>query len=136
MEKFTAPEVTADDHMLGPADAAVTGLEYGDYQCPYCRAAARDVHQMLGRYPDSVRFVFRNFPIPQLHPQAEQAAEAAEAAAAQGRFWEMYELLLQPASRLDLDSLVTARYRIDQINEATTDLEYGRITGRSILVFD
>jgi len=98
--------VTADDHVLGPADAPVTILEYGDYQCPYCRGAARDVHQMLGRYSGLVRFVFRNFPIPQLHPQAEQAAEAAEAAGAQGRFWEMYELLLQPASRLDLDSLL------------------------------
>jgi formate-nitrite transporter family protein len=112
VEKFTAPEVTADDHMLGPAGAPVTVLEYGDYQCPYCRAAARDVHQMLGRYPDSVRFVFRNFPIPQLHPQAEQAAEAAEAAGAQGRFWEMYELLLLPASRLDLDSLLGYAERV------------------------
>ena len=106
MEKFAAPEVTADDHVRGPADAPVTVLEYGDYECPYCRGAARDVHQMLGRYPDVVRFVFRNFPIPQLHPHAEQAAEAAEAAGAQGRFWEMYELLLQPASQLDLDSLL------------------------------
>jgi formate-nitrite transporter family protein len=106
VEKFTVPVVTADDHVLGPSDAPVTVLEYGDYQCPYCRAGARDVHQMLGRYPDLVRFVFRNFPIPQLHPQAEQAAEAAEAAAAQGKFWEMYELLLQPASRLDFDSLL------------------------------
>ena len=61
---------------------------------------------MLARYPDAVRFVFRNFPITQLHPHAEQAAEAAEAAAAQGKFWEMYELLLQPYSHLDTDSLV------------------------------
>jgi formate-nitrite transporter family protein len=112
VELFTAPEVTADDHVLGPADASVTVLEYGDYQCPYCRAAARDVHQMLGRYPDSVRFVFRNFPIPQLHPQAEQAAEAAEAASAQGKFWEMYELLLQPSSRLDLGSLLGYAERV------------------------
>jgi formate-nitrite transporter family protein len=101
-----APEITADDHVLGPPDSPVTVLEYGDYQCPFCRGAARDVHEMLDRYPDTVRFVFRNFPIPQLHPQAEQAAEAAEAAAAQGKFWPMYELLLQPASQLDLDSLV------------------------------
>ncbi len=101
-----APEITADDHVLGPPDSPVTVLEYGDYQCPFCRGAARDVHEMLDRYPGTVRFVFRNFPIPQLHPQAEQAAEAAEAAAAQGKFWGMYELLLQPASQLDLGSLV------------------------------
>ena len=106
MEEFAVTEVTADDHVLGWADAPVTVLEYGDYECPYCRGAARDVHEMLARYPDTVRFVFRNFPIAQLHPHAEQAAEAAEAAGAQGKFWEMYELLLQPASHLDLGSLL------------------------------
>jgi len=100
------PEITDDDHVLGPADAPVTVLEYGDYECPYCRGAARDVHRMLDLYPGSIRFVFRNFPISQLHPHAEQAAEAAEAAAAQGKFWEMYELLLRPSSGLDLDSLL------------------------------
>jgi protein-disulfide isomerase len=62
---------------------------------------------MLDLYPGSILFVFRNFPITQLHPHAEQAAEAAEAAAAQGKFWEMYELLLQPSSSLDLDSLLS-----------------------------
>ncbi len=122
MEEFTGPQVTADDHVRGLADAPVTVIEYGDYECPYCRGAARDVHLLLDRYPDTVRFVFRNFPIPQLHPHAEQAAEAAEAAASQGKFWEMYELLLQPSSRLDIDSprgyaiqmgLDVARFRRD-----------------------
>ena len=106
MEEFAVTEVTADDHVRGRADAPVTVLEYGDYECPYCRGAARDVREMLARYPDTVRFVFRNFPIVQLHPHAEQAAEAAEAAGAQGQFWAMYELLLQPSSRLDLGSLL------------------------------
>ncbi len=101
------PEVTADDHMLGPTGAPVTVLEYGDYECPFCRGAYRDVHRMLDLYPGSILFVFRNFPITQLHPHAEQAAEAAEAAAAQGKFWEMYELLLRPSSSLDLDSLLS-----------------------------
>jgi protein-disulfide isomerase len=106
MEEFAVTKVMADDHVLGRADAPVTALEYGDYECPYCRGAARDVHDMLARYPDTVRFVFRNFPIVQLHPHAEQAAEAAEAAGAQGKFWEMYEWLLQPATGLDLASLL------------------------------
>jgi protein-disulfide isomerase len=113
VEEFSSPQVTADDHMLGPADAPVTVLEYGDYECPYCRGAARDVHRLLDRYPSEVRFVFRNFPIAQLHPHAEQAAEAAEAAAAQGKFWEMYELLLRPTSHLDFDSLLGYADRID-----------------------
>jgi formate-nitrite transporter family protein len=106
METFTAPVVTATDHVLGPADAPVTLVEYGDYECPFCRGAFRDVHRLLDRYPGRIRFVFRNFPIQQVHPHAELAAEAAEAAAAQGKFWEMYELLLQDSAQLDLDSLL------------------------------
>jgi protein-disulfide isomerase len=107
VENFAVPEITADDHVLGPADAPVAVLEYGDYECPFCRGAARDVHRMLDLYPGLIGFVFRNFPISALHPHAEQAAEAAEAAAAQGKFWGMYELLLRPSSRLDLDSLLS-----------------------------
>ena len=107
MEQFAVPQITPGDHVLGPADAPVTVLEYGDYECPYCRGAARDVRRMLDLYPGSIRFAFRNFPVPPLHPHAEQAAEAAEAAAVQGKFWEMYELLLEPSSSLDLDSLLS-----------------------------
>ncbi len=112
MEEFAAPQVTADDHVRGPADAPVTVLEYGDYECPFCRGAARDVGRMLDSHPGLIRFVFRNFPIPQLHPHAEQAAEAAEAAAAQGRFWNMYELLLTPSSSLELASLLDYAARL------------------------
>ncbi|HEX5299298.1 MAG TPA: thioredoxin domain-containing protein, partial [Streptosporangiaceae bacterium] len=72
MANVTVPEITATDHVLGAADAPVTVLEYGDYECPFCRGAARDLHRMLDLYPGSIRFVFRNFPIPQLHPHAEQ----------------------------------------------------------------
>ena len=130
MEEFAVTSVTADDHVLGRVDAAVTVLEYGDYECPYCRGAARDVREMLARYPDAVRFVFRNFPIVQLHPHAEQAAEAAEAAGAQGKFWEMYERLLRPSTRLDLASLLDCA--------AELDLDMGRfrdeVTGRAYTV--
>jgi len=107
LDEFTRPQVTPADHIRGPVDAPVTVLEYGDYECPYCRGAFRDVHRMLDRYPTQVRFIFRNFPITQVHPHAEQAAEAAEAAAAQGKFWDMYQLLLRPSSRLDFDSLLS-----------------------------
>jgi protein-disulfide isomerase len=131
-DELTSPVVTGDDHILGPADAPVTVLEYGDYECPYCRGAARDVQRMLGLYPDQIRFVFRNFPIPQLHPHAEQAAEAAEAAAAQGKFWQMYEFLLQPSASLDLDSLVTYAERAELdirrfLNEVTGNVYAARV---------
>jgi protein-disulfide isomerase len=106
VEEFAVTEVTAEDHLLGRVNAPVTVLEYGDYECPFCRGAARDVHEMLDRYPDTVRFVFRNFPIAALHPHAAQAAQAAEAAGAQGKFWPMYERLLEPSAMLDLATLL------------------------------
>ena len=105
-DEFSAPQVTTADHVRGPADAPVTVLEYGDFECPYCRGAFRDVRLLVDEHPAELRFAFRHFPIPQLHPHAEQAAEAAEAAGAQARFWEMHDLLLQPYSHLDEPSLV------------------------------
>jgi protein-disulfide isomerase len=88
------------DHIQGPADAAVTLVEYGDYECPYCGAAYPIVKELQARMGDGLKFVFRNFPITTSHPHAEQAAEAAEAAAAQGRFWEMHDLLYENQRRL------------------------------------
>jgi len=88
------------DHIQGPADAAVTLVEYGDYECPYCGAAYPIVKELQARMGDRLRFVFRNFPITTSHPHAEQAAEAAEAGAAQGRFWEMHDLLYENQTHL------------------------------------
>jgi protein-disulfide isomerase len=134
LEDFTAPRITDDDHVRGPVDAPVTILEYGDFECPYCRGAFRDVRLLVDQHPAEIRFVFRNFPIPELHPHAEQAAEAAEAAAAQGRYWEMHDLLLQPYSHLDVDSLVTYAevigLDIPRFRRALTDRAFSaRITG-------
>ena len=88
------------DHIQGPADAAVTLVEYGDYECPYCGAAYPIVKELQARMGDRLRFVFRNFPISTSHPHAEQAAEAVEASAAQGRFWEMHDLLYENQTQL------------------------------------
>ena len=88
------------DHIQGPADAAVTLVEYGDYECPYCGAAYPIVKELQARMGDRLRFVFRNFPISTSHPHAEQAAEAAEAGAAQGRFWAMHDLLYENQTQL------------------------------------
>jgi protein-disulfide isomerase len=81
------------DHARGPADAPVTLVEYGDFQCPYCGEAYPVVNDLLDRFGDQLRFVFRHMPLPDLHPRAPFAAEAAEAASAQGRFWEMHDRL-------------------------------------------
>jgi len=88
------------DHIQGPAHAAVTLVEYGDYECPYCGAAYPIVKELQARMGDRLRFVFRNFPISTSHPHAEQAAEAAEAGAAQGRFWAMHDLLYENQTQL------------------------------------
>jgi protein-disulfide isomerase len=88
------------DHIQGSADAAVTLVEYGDYECPYCGAAYPIIKEVQARMGERLRFVFRNFPISTSHPHAEQAAEAAEAASAQGSFWEMHDVLYENQKRL------------------------------------
>ncbi len=89
------PPVGPQDHTLGPDHAPVTVLEYGDFECPTCKQVAPGVKLLLERFPERVRIAFRHFPIEQPHPHALQAAEAAEAAGAQGKFWEMYDLLFE-----------------------------------------
>ena len=93
------------DHIQGRADAAVTLLQYGDYECPYCGAAYPIVKDVQAQMDERLRFVFRNFPITTSHPHAERAAEAAEAAAVQGRFWEMHDLLYENQSHLEDEDL-------------------------------
>jgi protein-disulfide isomerase len=95
--------VSARDHTEGPADAPLTLVEYGDYQCPYCGAAYPVVKRVQKKLGKKLRFVFRNFPLTQAHPYALIAAEAAEAAALQGKFWEMHDLLFEQQAFLEPD---------------------------------
>ncbi|MFY9552805.1 MAG: thioredoxin domain-containing protein, partial [Thermoanaerobaculia bacterium] len=89
MSRLTPP-VSEADHRSGPDDAPVTLVEYGDFECPSCGAAYPIVEGVRRRMGSRLRFVFRNFPLTQMHPHAMRAAEAAEAAGAQGKFWQMY----------------------------------------------
>jgi protein-disulfide isomerase len=102
---LTMPVADDRDHSQGPADAPVTLVEYGDYQCPFCGAAYPIIKDVQARMGDRLRFVFRNFPITTSHPNAELAAEAAEGAAVQGRFWEMHDLLYENQDRLGGEDL-------------------------------
>jgi protein-disulfide isomerase len=102
---LTVPVTEDRDHIQGPAEAAATLVEYGDYQCPYCGAAYPIIKEVQARMGEGLRFVFRNFPITTSHPDAEQAAEAAEAAAHQDRFWEMHDLLYENQRRLGKEDL-------------------------------
>ena len=97
---LTMPVDEDRDHIQGPADAAVTLVQYGDYECPYCGEAYPILKEVQARMGEGLRFVFRNFPITTSHPHAERAAEAAETAAAQGRFWEMHDLLYENQKHL------------------------------------
>jgi len=93
------------DHIRGPADAPVTVLEYGDFECPYCGQAEPVLRELLRDFGD-VAYVWRNLPLNDVHRQAQQAAEAAEAAAEQDAFWEMHDLLLEHQDALGFDDLV------------------------------
>lgn len=99
MPALTQP-VSVRDHIQGPADAPLTLVEYGDYQCPYCGAAYPVVKRLQKALGKKLRFVFRNFPLTESHPSALLAAEAAEAAALQGKFWEMHDLIYEEQESL------------------------------------
>jgi protein-disulfide isomerase len=101
-----AKPVNVRDHIRGPMNAAVTMVEYGDFECPYCGAAHPVIEHIRRTAGDELRFVYRHFPLSNVHPHAERAAEAAEAAGAQHRFWAMHDLLFQHQSALDDDSLL------------------------------
>jgi len=105
-QPFTlAVPVNPTDRILGPASARVTIVEYGDFECPSCGQAYPAVKILLKHFGDRVRFVFRHFPLLEVHPHAELAAEAAEAAGAQHKFWQMHDLLFENQLHLKANNL-------------------------------
>jgi protein-disulfide isomerase len=92
LSKLLLP-VQPDDHLQGAQDARYTLVEYGDYECPDCGRLFETLRDLHGQLGEDLRLVFRHYPRSGIHPHAQQAAEAAEAAGAQGRFWEMHDLL-------------------------------------------
>jgi len=127
--RLTLP-VGERDHRQGPADAPITLVEYGDYQCPYCRQvyhSIRDLQNVLG---DRLQYVYRHLPITSVHPYAQLAAEAAEAADAQGKFWEMHEALFEH-DELDEASLIRYVEKIGlDVNRFRHDLAEHRYAGK------
>jgi protein-disulfide isomerase len=103
--RLTLP-VGERDHAQGHADAPVTLVEYGDYECPHCGRAYPIVKDVQRRLGDTLRFVFRNFPLGESHPHAQHAAEAAEGATAGGKFWEMHDMLYEHQQALGDHQLV------------------------------
>ncbi len=99
------PGPNEQDHSAGPLTAPVTLVEYGDYQCPHCRRAHYVVQAVQRAMGDDLCFIFRNFPLSTIHPDAVPAAWLAEAAAAKGRFWAMHDMLYEHQDHLDPASL-------------------------------
>lgn len=96
-----APPVGPDDHAHGPEDAPVTLVEYGDFECPYCGEAHLVLQEVQRAMGARLRFVFRHFPLTEMHPHAGHAAEFSEAAAAAGRFWEAHDMLYENQAALE-----------------------------------
>src|SRR6267154_3627743 len=137
------PAVNSADHHQGNVNAAITLVEYGDFECPYCRRAHPLVKRLLKEKSKELHFVFRNFPLREIHPHAYASSIAAEAAGKQGKFWEMHDLifenqyklnsnfLLSLAERLDLDLAQFAKdSKNDEVkNKIETDFEGGIRSG-------
>ena len=104
VDKLSTP-VHADDHVNGRSDAPVTLIEYGDFECLHCARAFPIIQQLRSEMPETVRLVFRHFPLGWEHPHATVAARASEAAARQGKFWEMHEQLYTNQGFLDEQAL-------------------------------
>jgi protein-disulfide isomerase len=102
--ELTVP-VSPADHAIGPAHMPFTVVEYGDFECPNCKQAAPAVKLLLDRFAGRIRFVYRHFPLEEVHPHALQAAETAESAGAQGKFWPMHDLLFDNQAHLKPNQL-------------------------------
>jgi protein-disulfide isomerase len=99
--------VQQDDHVQGPASANLTLVEYGDYECPDCGRLFDIIRDLQATLGERLRIVYRHYPLSGIHPRAQEAAEAALAAGAQGRFWEMHDLLFRNQSALKRNHLLT-----------------------------
>ena len=121
--KLTLPVDESRDHIQGSANAAVTLVEYGDYECPYCAQAYMIVKEVQERQGNKLRFVFRSFPLTKIRPHAYQAALAVEAAAAQGRYWEMYDFLFKHGQVLTDDNLRQSAAKLG-LNVSKFDREF------------
>jgi protein-disulfide isomerase len=130
-QKVTFPDVSRD-HIRGAPGAPISLLEYGDYECPFCGEVQPIVQEILQRLGDNVCFAFRHFPLTNVHPHSEHAAEAAEAAGAQGKFWEMHDVLFENQQALEDESLAeyAAGLGLDEerlIREVTSEAYAHRI---------
>lgn len=119
------------DHIRGPVDAPYTLVEYADFECPYCGRSTGMIKELRELMGDELRYVHRHLALVDVHPHAELAAEASEAAAAQGKFWEMHDLLFEHQGDLDLEDLIGYAGHLDlNVDRFVADVEEGRFAKR------
>ena len=104
--------VSANDHVQGNVHAAIELVEYGDYQCPHCARAYPIIKRLQAQMGDRMKFIFRNFPLAEIHPQAFIAAVAAEASGKQQKFWEMHDIIFENRDQLEVEYLFAYAARI------------------------
>jgi protein-disulfide isomerase len=130
MSRLRVP-VGERDHVRGPAHALVTLVEYGDFQCPFSGEAFWVLREIENRFAGDLRFVYRHFPLAEIHPYAPLAAEASEAASAQGKFWDMRELLFQNQPHFDVEALLAYATELDlDVESFAEDLANERFADR------
>src|SRR5690606_33880243 len=119
------PVDPATDHVQGPADAPLTLVEYADFECPFCAPVTGVAHELRERFGDELRYVFRHLPLVDVHPHAELAARAAVPAQAQGRFWELHDLLIAHQDQLEHEDTVGYAAELDlDVEMFLRDLEH------------
>jgi len=118
------PAVSNTDHAQGNLNADLVIVEYGDYQCPYCGAAYPVLKELMGQFGSQIKFVFRNFPLSEMHQYARTAALAAEAAGLQGKFWEMHDAIYEDQRGLNENFLMNLARKLNlDIPQFEKDLE-------------
>jgi protein-disulfide isomerase len=124
MSSHIEPLVNSNDHISGDNNASLELVEYGDYECPSCGHAYPIIKAIQKKLKGNLKFVFRNFPLSEMHPHAFKAAVATEAAALQGKFWEMHDIIFENQARLSPDALLKYAQRIGlDVNRFKEDIQ-------------
>lgn len=123
--------VTPEDHIQGNDNTSITLVEYGDYECPYCGNAFPLVKQIQDHFHPNLKYVFRHFPVQEIHSHAQVAAEIAEFAAKKGHFWEMHDLIFENQEHLGMPLLIELTQTLGlPLKDLESDLENGTFVSK------
>jgi protein-disulfide isomerase len=136
VRKLTVPVSIGLDHIRGSVNAPITIVEYGDFECPYTGRAYPVIKELTKQFNEKIYFVYRNFPLNDIHPYAQHAAEAAEAAAAQDKFWQMHDYLFEHQKALDdhhlLEYAQKVELNIDRFKKEMSEHVYAPLINKSL----